>query len=42
MDPDIWVNPGIGQSLLGPGTTYSVNVGKCHLDPLIAGQVNTN
>src|SRR3954452_14731339 len=42
VDPGVRVDTGDGQQLLGAGTADAVDVGECHLDALVAREVDTN
>src|SRR5689334_24606333 len=42
VDPGVRVHAGDGQQLLGAGTADAVDVGECDLDPLVAGEIDTD
>ncbi len=42
VDPEVRVDPGAREELLGAGTADAVDVGECDLDALVAREVDTN
>ena len=42
FDPDIRVDPGAGENLVGRALTDTVNVSQTNFDPLLARQINTS
>src|SRR4051795_4521961 len=42
VHPHVGAHSGLGQELVGAGTADAVDVGECHLDALVAREVDTN